>query len=179
MIGQHRHARTLKRLAPFAALADAPPAASLPPPPPPACPKWGHRELAALGPDGAGVMERTLVDTGAVDPLAEPCAREAGTRRPHFAAADLVSRAGRARGQACALPRQYWFPETPAAARVVHRAGACRLERPRQPGRAIRSCRHRMATTTIPVMLSRLGRKPCPTKGYVVASIRHGDPRSR
>jgi predicted dienelactone hydrolase len=169
---EHRHARTLKRLAPFAALAMLP-AASLPPPPPPSVPEVGAPELAALGPDGAGVMERTLVDTGAVDPLAS------------LAQGKLV-RADRT------LPLLIWYPARVArgAKPALYRASLV-SEPPRPPvsftvpalavsnapaagqGYPVVLLSH--GYNNDPVMLSWLGENLA-TKGYVVVSIRHGDP---
>ncbi len=163
-----RTPRSLKRLAPLAALTMLPAAA-----PPPSVPEIGAPELAALGPDGVGVMERTVVDTGAVDPLGS------------LAQGKLV-RADRM------LPLVIWYPaHVPAKAKRAVYSASLTSEPPQPPARftvpalAVTGAPAAGAGYPIvllshgynndPVMLSWLGENLA-TKGYVVVAIRHHDP---
>lgn len=163
-----RFARSLKRFAPLAALALLAAAA-----PPPSVPEIGAPELAALGPDRVGVMERTLVDTGAVDPLGS------------LAQGKLV-RADRT------LPLVIWYPaHVPAKARRAIYSASLVSEPPRPPAHftvpalAVSNApaagqRYPIVLLSHgynndPVMLSWLGENLA-TKGYVVVAIRHRDP---
>ena len=163
-----RYARSLKRLVPLAAMALLPAAA-----PPPSVPEIGAPELAALGPDGVGVMERTVVDAGAVDPLGS------------LAQGKLV-RADRT------LPLVIWYPaKVSANAKRAKYSASLASEPPRPPvqftvpalavtnapaagkGYPIVLLSH--GYNNVPVMLSWLGENLA-TKGYVVVAIRHHDP---
>lgn len=140
---------------------------------PPSVPEIGAPALAALGPDGAGVMERTVVDSGAVDPLGS------------LAQGKLV-RADRT------LPLVIWYPAqvSAKAKRATYRASLV-SEPPRLPAHftipalAVSNAPAAGAGYPVvllshgynndPVMLSWLGENLA-TKGYVVVAIRHRDP---
>ncbi|MFM9935006.1 MAG: alpha/beta hydrolase family protein [Novosphingobium sp.] len=171
-----RLARSLKRFAPLAALALLPAAAPPPSAPtivPPSVPEIGAPELAALGPDGVGVMERTVVDAGAVDPLGSQ-------------AQGTLVRADRT------LPLVIWYPaHVPAKAKRARYSASLVSEPPQPP---VQFSIPALAVTNAPaagkgypivllshgynndpVMLSWLGENLA-TKGYVVVAIRHRDP---
>lgn len=141
--------------------------------PPPSVPEVGAPALAAIGPDGVGVIERTVVDRGAVDPLGS------------LAQGQLV-RADRS------LPLVIWYPARTAASdrRATYRASLV-SEPPRPPAHftvpalAVAGAKAAGQGYPIvllshgynndPVMLSWLGENLA-TKGYVVVAIRHRDP---
>ncbi len=140
---------------------------------PPSVPEVGAPALAALGPDGVGVIEKTVVDKGAVDPLGS------------LATGALVH-ADRT------LPLVIWYPARVAAnpRRTTYRASLV-SEPPRPPAYftvpalAVTGAKPAGAGYPIvllshgynndPVMLSWLGENLA-TKGYVVVAIRHRDP---
>jgi len=141
--------------------------------PPPSVPEVGAPALAALGPNGVGVSERTVVDRGAVDPLGS------------LAAGSLVH-ADRT------MPLVIWYPArvAPTDRRTTYRASLV-SEPPRSPayftvpalaiadakaageGYPIVLLSH--GYNNDPVMLSWLGENLA-SKGYVVVAIRHHDP---
>lgn len=158
----------LQRLAACAVFAILPAAA-----PPPSVPEIGAPELAALGPYGAGVMERTVIDRGAVDPLGSLAQR-------------VLVRADRT------LPLVIWYPArvSPGAKRALYRA-TLTAELPGPPaaftvpalavinapaaGQGYPLVLLSHGYNNDPVMLSWLGENLA-TKGYVVVAIRHKDP---
>ena len=140
---------------------------------PPSIPEVGAPVLAALGPDGVGVFEKTVVDKDAVDPLGS------------LAKGTLV-RADRT------LPLVIWYPArvAPTDRRATYRASLV-SEPPKPPayftvpalavtgakpagqGYPIVLLSH--GYNNDPVMLSWLAENLA-TKGYVVVAIRHHDP---
>ena len=163
-----RHSLSLKCLTAFAALAMLPAAARSP-----SVPEIGAPELAALGSNAVGVMERTVVDTGAVDPLGS------------LAQGKLV-RADRM------LPLVIWYPAhvSLTAKRTLYSASLV-SEPPRPPahftipalavtnapaaGKGYPVVLLSHGYNNDPVMLSWLGENLA-SKGYVVIAIRHRDP---
>ena len=140
---------------------------------PPSIPEIGAPALAALGPNGVGVIEKTVVDKDAVDPLGS------------LAKGALV-RADRT------MPLVIWYPAHvgPNDRRATYRASLV-SEPPKPPayftvpalavtdgkpaghGYPIVLLSH--GYNNDPVMLSWLGENLA-TKGYVVVAIRHRDP---
>ena len=140
---------------------------------PPSVPEIGAPELAALGPDGAGVILRTVVDRGQVEALSS------------FASGTLV-RADRT------LPLMIWYPAKAAAKtkRASYTASLVgehpgTIARFTVPGIAVRG--PPPAGKGYPVVLLSHGYNNDPamltwlaenlaTKGYVVVAIQHRDP---
>lgn len=165
----------MRPLSVFAAMLSASSVAAAPAEasPPPSVPEVGAPLLAALGPNGVGVIEKTVVDKDAVDPLGS------------LAEGALV-RADRT------MPLVIWYPAEvgPKDRRATYRASLV-SEPPRPPayftvpalavtdakpagkGYPIVLLSH--GYNNDPVMLSWLGENLA-TKGYVVVAIRHRDP---
>jgi predicted dienelactone hydrolase len=140
---------------------------------PPSVPEIGAPELAALGPDGAGVMLRTVVDRDQVEAL--------GT----FASGKLM-RADRT------LPLMIWYPaKVPAKVKRATYSASLVGEVPGTaarftvPGIAVRGAPP--AGKGYPIVLLSHGYNNDPamltwlaenlaTKGYIVVGIRHNDP---
>ncbi|MBX9885642.1 MAG: dienelactone hydrolase [Novosphingobium sp.] len=139
----------------------------------PSVPEIGAPALAALGPNGVGVIEKTVVDRDAVDPLGS------------LAQGALV-RADRT------MPLMIWYPAQvgPKDRRATYRASLV-SEPPKPPAYftvpalAVTGAKPAGSGYPIvllshgynndPVMLSWLGENLA-TKGYVVVAIRHRDP---
>jgi predicted dienelactone hydrolase len=140
---------------------------------PPSVPEVGAPELAALGPDGAGVMLRTVVDRDQVEALGS------------FASGKLM-RSDRT------LPLMIWYPAKIAAKakRATYTASLVgevpgTEARFSVPGIAVRGAPP--AGKAFPIVLLSHGYNNDPamltwlaenlaTKGYVVVGIRHNDP---
>lgn len=152
-------------------VANAPPAA--PALTPPSVPEVGAPELAALGPNGAGVTMRQVVDAGQLDPLA---ALEQGRE----VRADRV------------LPLRIWYPAkvNPAAPRATYTASlvgepgtppatftvpALAVQDAPAAGKGYPVVLLSHGYNNDPVMLSWLGENLA-TKGYVVVAPEHRDP---
>ena len=140
---------------------------------PPSVPEIGAPELAALGPDGAGLMLRTVIDRNQVEALSS------------FASSVLV-RADRT------LPLMIWYPaKVSAKTKRTSYSASLVGERPGTiahftvPGIAVRGAPP--AGKGYPVVLLSHGYNNDPamltwlaenlaTKGYVVVAIQHRDP---
>ena len=140
---------------------------------PPSVPEVGAPELAQLGASGAGVMARTLVDKGQLDPIAS-------LEQGHTVTADRQ------------LPLRIWYPAKvmPGAAPTTYTASLT-AEPPRPPvsftvpGLAVADAP--AAGRGYPIVLLSHGynndvammswlAENLATKGYVVVAIEHRDP---